>query len=54
MYTELFIITELFIKLITQYTTKTSSQLDTDLAICEDAVFGFYGSGNLTGRSLCP
>lgn len=44
----------LAIKLITQYTTKTSSQLDIDLAVCQGAVFGFYGSGNLIGRSLCP
>ncbi len=41
----------LAVKLITLYTTKTSSQLDTDLAVCQSAVFGFYGLGNL---SLCP
>ena len=44
----------LAVKLITPYTTKTSSQLDTDLAVCQGAAFGVYGSGNLTRRSLCP
>lgn len=41
----------LAVKLITLYTTKTSSQLDTDLAVCQGAAFGFYGPGDL---SLCP
>lgn len=41
----------LAVKLITLCTTKTSHQLDADLAVCQRAVFGFYGSAN---SSLCP
>lgn len=31
----------------TLYTTKTSSQLGADWAVCLGAVFGFYGSPNV-------
>lgn len=44
--------TVLAVKLVTTYTTKTSSQLNADLAVCQGGALGFYGSANLLRR--CP